>query len=1726
MQRSTIPTTTTKRKSVAFVTKNEWPDPILTLKHIVGFSNPFPKALMWLPGSSCCIYSSFSTIIIRDFQADRKSSSSPFSNNNVDTDNQSTAATNGGGSSVGSSSSSATEYFLRSHTASICGLALSSDGSLLASVEEGSPSIRVWNVQRRACVTVLKGQARGVHALCFSLQDEQTAMMRLCAVGRDESCRMQIFVWDCSVLRGGKGTTATTTSGNDVTIPIVAKQTCDFPVTTIAFSPYELDHLVSCGKENVRFWRLHNSHLSGSPVILNEYSRGTVFTDVGFDPVYQAFPSNIPRIRPLYVSSSLGTLLLINYDTRDVVCVYQLHDAAINCLSINEGFCVTGSEDRFLRVWPLDFTDFFLEAQHEAGVASVQVSLDSLRVLVGSRNGAIGVLDISDQRYDTILRSHTDAITTMALTPISLLSCGDDEVVKKDEIVTTSRDGTLRIWDVVSGQQSYEFDIQKDQVACLVVSPVESGIIAVGFVSGCTRIFDMRNGSSMTSVLREFQQHQSAIRCIQYSRDGEYLYTSASGQQLCMYDARQREYTAVKMLIVDLFTDSGQFCLSSDKKYMAMISADQISVVVLYSRTLLPCSTVAPSHKEQLKELLIARDASELLVLSKSDRLYVFSLPAMQCTQTIPLLGQQSISSITLSPNLKYMATGGADGSLCVWRWDAKQRFSRKQQLFLGQSGEVSRVCFTEDGGFLVASGSSSTLFVWEFHGEAGLPAAFPAALGSDQLGSKKDIDQEDNNSGRIGIASTAGHGESKDVFEFASHSGVDGYDLEEMSPSSHIPVPSSKPRFSLRLAMDALVLKQDATVQEMEDSDVEISTFQVSSTERGSLRMSNVVLGVNPRLVAWSYTTGSLVFALGGALVVDDLESGQQTFHYDNRKVEGRSEGDDGSIKAEIVLMRLSSSKRFVATVSSRLDSVSVSAVAPLKKSSNGDGDDHEVNDSTTRVIPLPIGITSILAMDFVYEGDGEHEGMLFISCERTTDSTTSSAVVVLADASTCSIMWSKEVSTSDSFKIRAIIPIGYKKFVTFTGDTCQLEVHELNVDTAIHSGKNTICSSTRPLTARKLLDAFPSPIQIVRASPVESLGRRRYLLCVDDTAFCFVYDLVRESLVATSQLMLHANEEQQKRAKKIVIDFLEWISISGDKHTQCLVRGSMVSRTLYIHQFPVKSSRGSAQVNWQLVARGGLPLLYHIVLDSSPRSLSVDPLRGLGIVATQDGAVTLLMFKDGSPKRVVKKANSVSSEDSASDNSLQCVSWALEDSVLLTLSKDDSTICCWVPELSREVAQFTVRGAKCTFMAANNAFLPVNGSSSCSGSILLAGYDDGALRVFDLSAMKLIAQSQLPLKQSRYTARKPGSSEKDKSLRTLRRRLPAAASGSATETTNGSSASSSIEQLRFVGTCAAVVVLADYRVLLVDLSELLLQSMSQDPAANSSLKKLKPSFSNNNVYREREIIYRELLLSTSPRRERKPAGGGTIERVMDVDTKSQVEKSFFTGAHGFVASPLTVFPFLLTTVDDHTGATLVKVFGWSGMMTSNEVELSPTDEWRLGSDDGSGALARFVATEKPLVIYAVSDQRHSDNNSPTSPGPLWCFEVRDYLQQSVLRRIRLTSWTGITSLPSFMMRVRADLSSQSNQSGESSLMLVADATGATILALDLEQSAAIPIDSEAAKALSLRFSSCVSAFGSDNRFTLALGSEPSEMSSSTSRRPGVQSERLVIANLRFESI
>ncbi len=111
---------------------------------------------------------------------------------------------------------------------------------------------------------------------------------------------------------------------------------------------------MSCGKENIRFWRVKDGSIRGSAVVLNHNARNTVFTSLDFEWGARAV-ANYGDINPIsreneslkriFVASKHGMVFQVNYLTEALEATYRTNETAIYTIAVNEAFCVTGSED-------------------------------------------------------------------------------------------------------------------------------------------------------------------------------------------------------------------------------------------------------------------------------------------------------------------------------------------------------------------------------------------------------------------------------------------------------------------------------------------------------------------------------------------------------------------------------------------------------------------------------------------------------------------------------------------------------------------------------------------------------------------------------------------------------------------------------------------------------------------------------------------------------------------------------------------------------------------------------------------------------------------------------------------------------------------------------------------------------------------------------------------------------------------------------------------------------------------------------------------------------------------------------------------------------------------------------------------------------------------------------------------------------------------------------------
>ena len=228
------------------------------------------------------------------------------------------------------------------------------------------------------------------------------------------------------------------------------------------------------------------------------------------------------------MGSKHGQVYQINYHSEKLEANFSVSEGAIYSLSVNAAFCAVGSEDQFMRAWSLDFSEFYMEAKHETTVCAVDISPDGLKVACGTLSGAVGVAEKANSKYLTLLRAHTSDILSMDL--------------QKDKIITVSKDNTIRIWDMTTFDQDYEFSTPVDLPLAVAAHPTLP-LFSCGFESGVLRVFDIEK----TCVCDEFVQFNKPLTKLAYSPKADLLVTCCEDGSVAVHNAA-RQHLPTKMM--------------------------------------------------------------------------------------------------------------------------------------------------------------------------------------------------------------------------------------------------------------------------------------------------------------------------------------------------------------------------------------------------------------------------------------------------------------------------------------------------------------------------------------------------------------------------------------------------------------------------------------------------------------------------------------------------------------------------------------------------------------------------------------------------------------------------------------------------------------------------------------------------------------------------------------------------------------------------------------------------------------------------------------------------------------------------------------------------------------------------------------------------------------------------------------------------------------------------
>jgi WD40 repeat protein len=373
------------------------------------------------------------------------------------------------------------------------------------------------------------------------------------------------------------------------------------------------------------------------------------------------------------------------------------HDEAVSALTFSaDGQQLTSAgDDHLIRVWDVRSKKRVREwrghtdrvpglAWHPSGQFLISVGWDT----------TARVWEASKDDPTMLLNAHSDQVNAVAFSPDgALLACADS-------------DFTIHVWDDPrNAKQKFVLDGHTDEIRALAFNPNGTRLASAG-ADRVVHIWDMTAGKLVAGPNPSARHSIAVSGSTLFSTGGNLL-------QAWDLDKGQRAWPADNSEPVHFVA------ASSDGKRIATSGPTlEVKVWDVASRQV---EQVLSHTRGPIGSPAFSADGALLATASVSDGLlWVWRMGEPEAVLVIPEAADTcTLESVAFHPNGKYVAVGGldwlatsgADGALCVWDLEAREKY-------LTLEAGVTAVAFDPTGRYLAAgtfSQAGQSVVVWDF---------------------------------------------------------------------------------------------------------------------------------------------------------------------------------------------------------------------------------------------------------------------------------------------------------------------------------------------------------------------------------------------------------------------------------------------------------------------------------------------------------------------------------------------------------------------------------------------------------------------------------------------------------------------------------------------------------------------------------------------------------------------------------------------------------------------------------------------------------------------------------------------------------------------------------------------------------------------------------------------------------------------------------------------------
>jgi WD40 repeat protein len=338
---------------------------------------------------------------------------------------------------------------------------------------------------------------------------------------------------------------------------------------------------------------------------------------------------------------------------------------------------------------------------HSSPVSAVAVTPDGEHVISGSQDGTLKVWDLHSQEETFTLGGHRGSVNAVVVTP-------DGEY-----IISGSQDGTLKVWDLHSQEEKFTLGGHRGSVNAVAVTRDGIGVISASS-DHSLKAWNLRTGE----VLHTFIGHCASVEAVTvvYTNNNNWVISGSYNDTLRVWNLEtgQEELTLGESDMV--------WSIAATPNGERIICGSQDGTLTIWKVETWEKERTLTAHSDSVRAIVVTPDGKQVISGSSDGALKIWKVGTWENETTLNAHNTW-ILDVAVTPDGKQAISRSgnplfsSDYTLKVWKIEnyGKQfSFDSERYTETEHSTSVEVVAFTPDGKQVISCSKDGTVKFWK----------------------------------------------------------------------------------------------------------------------------------------------------------------------------------------------------------------------------------------------------------------------------------------------------------------------------------------------------------------------------------------------------------------------------------------------------------------------------------------------------------------------------------------------------------------------------------------------------------------------------------------------------------------------------------------------------------------------------------------------------------------------------------------------------------------------------------------------------------------------------------------------------------------------------------------------------------------------------------------------------------------------------------------------------